>query len=150
MFLSILIFPCTFSCTNCRPFICAGFSRASQQQCQKLPAFTRNWSHNMVAKLCSNNYPIHCLAPQPLGNSIFADASCYADHMEHILQWHTSNDHNYQCDLLSSTCNTITLDPLISWYSFQAMQCVADSWHSLIGSSAVMVVITFFKANLEL
>ena len=58
--------------------------------------------------------------------------------------------HNYQCDLPSSKCNAITLDPLISQYPFQAMQHVADSWHSQIGSSVVMVLITFFKANPEL
>ena len=31
----------------------------------------------------------------------------------------------------------------------EAHQRVADSWHSLMGSSAIMILIAFFKADLE-
>ena len=146
-FSSTLVILCTFSCTDCRPFSCAGFSRGSCQ-CQKLPASTGNRYHNMAAKLRSDNYPIPCLAPQPLGNSSLAACPHHADRMGCTLRQCTSNDYSYQCDLPSSKCSAITLDSLISQY-FQAMQRVADSWRSPIGSSAIMILIAFFKADPE-
>ena len=102
----------------------------------------------MAAKLRSDNYPIPCSAPQPLGNSSLAACPHHADRMGRTLRQRTSNDYSYQCDLPSSKCSAITLDSLISQY-FQAMQRVADSWRSPIGSSAIMILIAFFKADPE-
>lgn len=51
--------------------------------------------------------------------------------------------YNYQCNLPYSKCSTITLDSLISKYYIQAMQHVADSWHSPMGSSAIKFLLLF-------